>query len=61
MLRNVVEHFVLIILAKFYYADAKLIQKAIDTSVEQQQKWDRTSLSERVDIWQRAAGVIIVK
>ncbi|CAD7094184.1 unnamed protein product [Hermetia illucens] len=45
-------------LAKFYYADSTLIQKAIKTACEAQRKWDRTSLSERVRIWLRAADLM---
>lgn len=45
-------------LAKFYYADQKTIQKAIDVSVEAQRRWDRTSLEERVCIFQRAAELM---
>lgn len=48
-------------IAKFYYADAKLIEKAINASVGMQQKWDRTPLKERVDIWQRAADLMAGK
>ena len=48
-------------IAKFYYADSKLIKKAISKSVEMQQKWDRTSLKERLDIWHRAADLMAGK
>lgn len=41
-------------LATFYYADKKTIQKAIDTAVSTQAKWDRTPLDERLGIWLRA-------
>lgn len=34
-------------IAKFYYADAKLINKAIEVATETQKKWDRTPMSER--------------
>lgn len=44
--------------AAFYYADKKLVQKAIDTAVEAQKKWDRTSLEERLRIWDRAADLM---
>lgn len=44
--------------AAFYYADKKLIQKAIDTAVEAQKKWDRTTLEERMRIWNRAADLM---
>ncbi|XP_063829765.1 delta-1-pyrroline-5-carboxylate dehydrogenase, mitochondrial [Ostrinia nubilalis] len=45
-------------LAKFYYASEKTIQKAIAVSVEAQARWDRTSLEERVRVWQRAAELM---
>lgn len=45
-------------IAKFYYANEKTIQKAIDVSVEAQQRWDRTTLQERVRIWQNAAELM---
>lgn len=44
--------------AAFYYADKKLIQKAINTAVEAQKKWDRTTLEERLRIWNRAADLM---
>lgn len=48
-------------IAKFYYADTKLVKQAIDKSIETQQKWDRTTLKERLDIWERAAGLMAGK
>lgn len=45
-------------IATFYYADKKILQKAIDTSVEAQKKWDRTSIEERLRIWDRAADLM---
>lgn len=48
-------------IAKFYYADNKLVQKAISKSVEMQKKWDRTTLKERVDIWHKAADLMAGK
>lgn len=48
-------------IAKFYYADTKLVQKAISKSVEMQPKWDRTPLKERVDIYHRAADLMAGK
>lgn len=48
-------------LARFYYADEKLLQKAICKSVEMQQKWDKTPLLERVAIWDRAADMMAGK
>ncbi|KAL7734293.1 hypothetical protein ACLKA6_010634 [Drosophila palustris] len=48
-------------LAKFYYADKKLLEKAIKTAVEVQPKWDRVPLSERLKIWERAADLMAGK
>ncbi|EAA09247.4 delta-1-pyrroline-5-carboxylate dehydrogenase, mitochondrial [Anopheles arabiensis] len=45
-------------LAQFYYADQKLLQKAIKTATETQVKWDRTPLDERIRIWQKAADLM---
>ncbi|XP_072935426.1 delta-1-pyrroline-5-carboxylate dehydrogenase, mitochondrial [Epargyreus clarus] len=45
-------------IAKYYYASEKTIQKAIQTSVDAQKKWDRTPLDERVRIWQTAADMM---
>lgn len=48
-------------IAKFYYADSKLVQKAINKSTESQQKWDRTTLKERLSIWDKAADLMAGK
>ncbi|XP_030371040.1 delta-1-pyrroline-5-carboxylate dehydrogenase, mitochondrial [Scaptodrosophila lebanonensis] len=48
-------------LAKFYYADKKLLQEAIKTAVNTQPKWDRVPLSERLKIWERAADLMAGK
>lgn len=48
-------------LAKFYYADAKLINKAIDVAVETQKKWDRVPIPERLKIWEKAASLMAGK
>ncbi|XP_064545725.1 delta-1-pyrroline-5-carboxylate dehydrogenase, mitochondrial [Drosophila montana] len=48
-------------LAKFYYADKKLLEKAIKTAVEAQVKWDRVPLEERFAIWEHAADLIAGK
>ncbi|GJQ81922.1 hypothetical protein Trydic_g20390 [Trypoxylus dichotomus] len=48
-------------LAKFYYADAKLINKAIDVAVETQRKWDRVPIPERLKIWEKAASLMAGK
>lgn len=45
-------------IAKFYYADAKLVQKAISVAVETQKKWDRTPLIDRLRIWEKAADLM---
>ncbi|KAJ3652450.1 hypothetical protein Zmor_018412 [Zophobas morio] len=45
-------------LAKFYYADKKLVNKAIDVAVETQKKWDRTPIPERLKIWEKAASLM---
>lgn len=44
-------------LAKFYYASADLVKKAIETAVEAQKKWDKVPFSER---YNRAAFKPIV-
>lgn len=38
-----------------------MIQKAISKSVEIQQKWDRTTLKERLDIWEKAGDLMAGK
>lgn len=48
-------------IARFYYADEKLIKKAIESSVEMQKKWDKTSLKDRVSIWDKAADLMATK
>lgn len=48
-------------IAKFYYASSDLVKKAISKSVEMQKKWDRTTLKERLDIWERAADLMAGK
>lgn len=45
-------------LASFYYADKKLIEKAIKTAVETQPKWDRVSIADRLKIWEKAADLM---
>lgn len=34
-------------IAKFYYADKKLVSQAIDAAVETQKKWDRVPIPDR--------------
>ncbi|XP_050313719.1 delta-1-pyrroline-5-carboxylate dehydrogenase, mitochondrial [Anthonomus grandis grandis] len=48
-------------IAKFYYADAKLIKQAIDVARETQQKWDKTTVAERFRIWDKAADLMAGK
>ncbi|XP_044260944.1 delta-1-pyrroline-5-carboxylate dehydrogenase, mitochondrial [Tribolium madens] len=45
-------------LAKFYYANKDLLNKAIDTAVETQRKWDRTPIPDRLKIWEKAASLM---
>lgn len=45
-------------IASFYYADTKLVNKAIANAVETQRKWDRTPLEERIRIWTKAADLM---
>ncbi|KAL1488283.1 hypothetical protein ABEB36_015234 [Hypothenemus hampei] len=47
--------------AKFYYADTKLVNQAIQVATETQKKWDRTPLSERFKIWDKAADLMAGK
>lgn len=44
--------------ATYYYADRPLLERAIRTATEAQRKWDRTTLEERLRIWQRAADLM---
>lgn len=48
-------------LAKFYYADKKLLEKAIKTAVEAQPKWDRVPLADRLKMWECAADLMAGK
>lgn len=48
-------------IAKFYWADEKTINKAINVATETQQKWDKTPLEERVRIWEKAADLMAGK
>lgn len=45
-------------IARFYYADKKLVEKAIQTAVETQPKWDRVPIEERLKIWEKAADLM---
>lgn len=48
-------------IAKFYYADTKLVNQAIDVACETQKKWDKTPISERLKIWEKAADLMAGK
>ncbi|CAH0381079.1 unnamed protein product [Bemisia tabaci] len=48
-------------IAKFYYATPDLVQKAIDTAVAAQPKWDAVPLSQRLKIWEKAADLMATK
>lgn len=45
-------------IAAFYYADQKLIEKAIKVAIDAQKKWDRVPFDERIRIWNRAADLM---
>ncbi|XP_017102569.2 delta-1-pyrroline-5-carboxylate dehydrogenase, mitochondrial [Drosophila bipectinata] len=45
-------------IARFYYADKKLVEKAIKTAVETQPKWDRVPIEDRLKIWEKAADLM---
>ncbi|XP_057664893.1 delta-1-pyrroline-5-carboxylate dehydrogenase, mitochondrial [Diorhabda carinulata] len=45
-------------LAKFYYADKNLLQKAIETASTAQKKWDSVPIPERLKIWEKAANMM---
>lgn len=47
--------------AKFYWADSKIIENAIKVARDAQTKWDRTPLSERLAIWNKAADLMAGK
>jgi len=48
-------------LAKYYYADAKMIQKAIDVSQAAHREWERKSMQERAEIFLKAADLVTGK
>lgn len=48
-------------IAKFYYADRPLIEKAIAMSMAAQKEWDRVPHHKRIDIWNRAADLMAGK
>nr|XP_023029421.1 delta-1-pyrroline-5-carboxylate dehydrogenase, mitochondrial [Leptinotarsa decemlineata] len=45
-------------IAKFYYADRDLLNKAIETACEAQKKWDMVPIPERLRIWETAASLM---
>lgn len=45
-------------LAKFYYADKNILQKAIETACTAQKKWDAVPIPERLRIWEKAADLM---
>lgn len=45
-------------IARFYWADEKLINDAIKVSIESQKKWDKTTIEDRVRIWEKAADLM---
>lgn len=45
-------------IAKFYYANKELLNKAIQVATETQKKWDRVPIAERIKIWDRAASMM---
>ncbi|XP_044741390.1 delta-1-pyrroline-5-carboxylate dehydrogenase, mitochondrial [Chrysoperla carnea] len=45
-------------IAKFYYADKKEIQSAIDVAVKAQKQWDNVPISKRLKIWEKAANLM---
>ncbi|XP_063220433.1 delta-1-pyrroline-5-carboxylate dehydrogenase, mitochondrial [Bacillus rossius redtenbacheri] len=48
-------------IAKFHHASAEIVRKAISTATDAQKVWDRTPLSERINIWLKAAELISTK
>ncbi|BFF91388.1 delta-1-pyrroline-5-carboxylate dehydrogenase mitochondrial [Drosophila madeirensis] len=48
-------------IARYGHASHGMLEMAIEKTVEAQERWDRTQLSERMYIWQRAAEMIATK
>uniref|UniRef100_A0A1A9WY04 Multifunctional fusion protein n=1 Tax=Glossina brevipalpis TaxID=37001 RepID=A0A1A9WY04_9MUSC len=48
-------------LAKYYHADEKMLQEAIEAAVEAQRKWDFTNYNTRFKIWEKAAYLMATK
>lgn len=45
-------------IARFYWADERVINDAIKVSMEAQKQWDKTTFEDRVRIWERAADLM---
>ncbi|XP_052129117.1 delta-1-pyrroline-5-carboxylate dehydrogenase, mitochondrial [Frankliniella occidentalis] len=48
-------------IAQYYYATPDLVKKAISTATEAQKKWDRVPMSERINMWMKAADLMATK
>ncbi|XP_042238116.1 delta-1-pyrroline-5-carboxylate dehydrogenase, mitochondrial-like [Homarus americanus] len=48
-------------LAKFYYANSELVQKAIDTAMAARVSWEKVPLREKFDMWLKAADLMAGK
>ncbi|KAF5294326.1 hypothetical protein FQR65_LT10779 [Abscondita terminalis] len=48
-------------IAKFYYADENMIKTAMKVAGDAQKEWDKTSLSSRICIWEKAADLMATK
>ncbi|XP_063852762.1 delta-1-pyrroline-5-carboxylate dehydrogenase, mitochondrial-like [Scylla paramamosain] len=48
-------------IAQFYYATPELVQKAIDVAVAARPAWERVPLSQKFDIWLKAADLMAGK
>ncbi|XP_047496039.1 delta-1-pyrroline-5-carboxylate dehydrogenase, mitochondrial-like [Penaeus chinensis] len=48
-------------IAKFYWANSELIQKAIDTGMAARASWERVPLAEKFDMWLKAADLMATK
>lgn len=48
-------------IAKYYLASREQIKKAIDVAVKFQREWDRVPITNRIDIWLRAADLMAGK
>lgn len=48
-------------IAKYYYADDRIIEQAIETSKIVKEQWDNTPVEKRIEIWERAANLVATK